>query len=92
MSYFICVNVGTRYPIRLQQFNNLAIPSIPTQKNIYTYSNIKSKANIIQMFNFLTVSKKNNSSSNTQNKQSKNILSRMVDQDLVLQVNLVVDS
>jgi len=44
------------------------------------------------MFNLLTVSKNNNSSSNTQNKQSKNILSRMVDQDLVLQVNLVVNS
>jgi len=44
------------------------------------------------MFNFFTVSKKNNSSSNTLNKQSKDILSKMVDQDLVLQVNLVVDS
>jgi len=39
----------------------------------------------------MTVSKNNNSSSNTPNKQSKNILSRMVDQDLVLQVNLVID-
>jgi len=44
------------------------------------------------MFNLLTVSKNNNSSSNTPNKQSKNILSRMVDQDLVLKVNLMIDS
>lgn len=43
------------------------------------------------MFNLLTVSK-NNNSSRTLNKQSKNILSRMADQDLVLQVHLVIES
>lgn len=44
------------------------------------------------MFNLLTVSKNNNNSSRTPNKQSKNILSRMADQDLILQVNVVIES
>jgi len=42
------------------------------------------------MLILLTVSKNNNNSSNTPNQKSKNILLKMVDQDLVLQVSLMI--